>query len=344
MVMAARLKNRGLLYLRRSSGRQETSLETQLDWACTESARLRVSLDASRSDLRYMQEHRLSSYKDLRLDDSITGADLERPGFLQFNRDAVGDRTHSHVFIHKRDRFARPEDAIAMVSIEKKLLLAGITIVFSDAVSEPMERGRQYPERDIAMLLGYYESGVFLTKLAERVLDKQRLLALEGFRTGGNAPYGFVRVLIDGRGQVVEELPPGRRVRQAGCHVRALPKDGTKLQVRLYILELKGKGWGYKRIAVHLNQLTIPSPEAGRGRTDHGVPHLVSGKWSASTLREICTDRINLGLQDYGRRSEGAHRRASQDGPRLLTEADRDGHDRPRTIVNDPAVLITAPT
>jgi len=196
--------------------------------------------------------------------------------------------------------FARPEDAIGMVAIEKKLLLAGITLVFSDSVSEPMERGKQYPERDIAMLLGYYESGVFLTKLAERILEKQRLLALDGYRVGGNAPYGFVRVLVNAQGQIVEELPPGRRVRQQGCHVRALPKDGAKLQARLYMLELKCQGWGYKRIAVHLNKLGIPSPDAGKVRTDHGVAHLVSGRWSASTIREICQDRLNLGLQEYG--------------------------------------------
>src|SRR5439155_4784931 len=253
--MAARPKNRGMVYLRRSSGRQETSLETQLEWGCAEAARHGVVLDACLKDLRHMQGHRLSSYKDIRLDDSITGADLDRPGFRHVNQDALSNKAYSHVFIHKRDRFARPEDAIGMVAIEKKLLLAGITLVFSDSVSEPMERGKQYPERDIAMLLGYYESGVFLTKLAERVLEKQRLLALDGYRVGGNAPYGFVRVLVNAQGQIVEELPPGRRVRQQGCHVRALPKDGAKLQARLYMLELKCQGWGYKRIAVHLNKL-----------------------------------------------------------------------------------------
>jgi hypothetical protein len=340
--MPARSKQHALVYLRRSSGRQETSLETQLEWAIAEAARLQVSLDAALSDLALMKAKRLTTYKDIRLDDSITGADLNRPGFRTLIQDALALKSISHVLIHKRDRFARPEDAIEMVAIEKKLLLAGLTLVFSDTTAEPMERGRQYPERELAMLLGYYESGAFLTKLAERVLDKQRLLALEGFRTGGNASYGFVRVLVDARGEVVEELPPGRRVRQPGCHVRLKPQDGTKLRVRLYILDLKHRGWGLKRIVIHLNQLGIPSPDAGKIRTDHGVPHEVSGKWSACTVREICLDPINIGLQEYGRRSEGAHRRLGAEGPRLLTEGDRDAQDRPRMVMNDKAATITA--
>ncbi len=242
--MPQREKRRALVYLRRSSGRQETSLETQLDCALATAARQKVVLDASQADLQFMKANRLASYKDIRLDDSITGADLNRPGFLALNSDVLADTSISHVFIHKRDRYGRPEDAIDMVGREKKLLLAGVTIVFSDTTAEPMDRGRQYPERDLAMLLSYYESGSFLTKLAERVLEKQRLLALEGFRTGGNAPYGFVRVLVDGQGRILEELAPGRRVRQSGCHVRAMPKPGPELKVRLYILELKHRGWG----------------------------------------------------------------------------------------------------
>jgi hypothetical protein len=291
-----------------------------------------------------MKAQRLTSYKDIRLDDSVTGADLDRPGFRSLNQDALGNRAYSHIFIHKRDRYGRPEDAIDMVSREKKLLLAGITIVFSDGIAEPMERGRQYPEREFAMLLGYYESGAYLTTLAERVLEKQRLLAREGFRTGGNAPYGLVRVLVDAQGRVLEELSPGRRVRQAGCHVQLRPKNGPEFTVRLYILDLKHQGWGFKRIAMHLNQLGIPSPDAGKIRRDHGVAHLVSGTWCHNTVREICTDPINIGLQEYGRRSEGAHRRLGSEGPRLLHDRDRNAQDQPRTVLNDPLTIITVPT
>src|SRR5438477_151608 len=118
----ARVKNRGLLYARRSTDKQEISLPSQLDWAVATASQHGVALDAGPADLTHMQALRLHSYKAVRLDDGITGADMTRPGFLALNRDALGDRTVSHVFIYKRDRFARPADAMQAAQIEKQLL------------------------------------------------------------------------------------------------------------------------------------------------------------------------------------------------------------------------------
>src|SRR4051812_18999068 len=115
--MAVRTKNRGLAYLRRSSGRQEASLETQLQWAINEASRIGMPLRGSLADLERMKTGKLHSYQDIRLDDSVTGADLTRPGFLALQSDALSDRSISHLFIYRRDRFARPEDAIRMVSL-----------------------------------------------------------------------------------------------------------------------------------------------------------------------------------------------------------------------------------
>ena len=138
--MAARKKNRGLAYLRRSSPGQEVSLDYQVKWAIGRAEGMDVRLDAAPIDVELMLERRLVSQKALRLD-TITGADLGRPGFVALMNDALADPAVSHVFSHKRDRFARPEEAMEMVLLEKKLLQAGITLVFSDDVSEPCERG-----------------------------------------------------------------------------------------------------------------------------------------------------------------------------------------------------------
>jgi DNA invertase Pin-like site-specific DNA recombinase len=327
--MAVRKKNRGLAYLRRSTDRQEISFPTQLDWAHTEAERHSVNLEASQADLDFMLGTRQCSYKDLRVDDGISGADPTRPGFLALIEDARSISSISHLFIYRRDRLARPDDAIKMVSVEKELRYAGITMVFAEGVASPLDRGQADLAADIAMMVGYYESGEFLRKHAERVLLSQRQLALGGYRVGGNAPYGFTRVLVDSAGNILEELPPGRRVRQLGCHVRIVPKDANKIATWVLILELNYKGWGYKKIARHLNELSIPSPGAGSLRTDQGVRHIVSGRWGPNTVKELCENRAILGLQDYGRRSEGAHRRLGRDGPRLLNETDRGASDRP---------------
>jgi hypothetical protein len=109
-----------------------------------------------------------------------------------------------------------------------------------------------------------------------------------GFFHRRNAPYGFVRVLVNASGTVIEELTPGKTVRQEGCHVRAIPRFPEKIVVWLQILEWKALGWGTKRISKALNDRGIPSPDAGRKRTDHGVRHLVSGKWNHNTVADLC--------------------------------------------------------
>jgi hypothetical protein len=63
--MVARRKNRGLTYFRRSSGRQETSLETQLEWSQAAATQHQVPLNASLDDLQVMKERRLIAHKDI---------------------------------------------------------------------------------------------------------------------------------------------------------------------------------------------------------------------------------------------------------------------------------------
>jgi hypothetical protein len=335
----ARPKNLGLSYHRRSTGKQEISLPSQVEWAVEAARQHGVPLDASLADLAHMQARGMHRYKAIRLDDGITGADLNRPGFRALIDDVLGDKSISHVFIYKRDRFARPADAMAASQLEKQLLTAGVTIVFSDAVSAPIAYGEQAILRDIELLLAYYQGGEELRKHAERVLGFQRVLAQGGYRTGGNAPYGFGRVLVDGSGAVLEELPRGKTVRQPGCHVRVVPKDPAKIAVWLQILEWKAQGLGCKRIAQRLNERNIPSPDAGRTRTDRGVPHRVSGRWSPNTVAELVRNPIIVGVQEYGRRSEGSIRRLGAAGPRPLDEArDLTPERAVRVITNDPSL------
>jgi hypothetical protein len=335
----ARAKGRGLTYLRRSTDKQEISLPSQLDWAIGAARQHGVVFDATLADLAHMQLAGLHSHKAIRLDDGISGADLTRPGFKALLDDALADPGTSHIFVYKRDRFARPDDAMLAAQIEKRLLQAGVTIVLSDAVVPPIRRGEQNILRDLELLLAYYQGGEELRKHAERVLLFQRVLAEGGYRVGGNAPYGFGRVLVDAGGNVLEELPPGKTVRQPGCHVRVAPKDPEKIAVWLQILEWKAKGRGAKWIAGELNDRGVPSPDAGRTRTDHGVKHYVSGKWNPNTVAELCRNPIILGVQEYGKRSEGKIRRLGSGGPRLLEE-DKDLSEKgqPRVVINDPSL------
>ena len=52
----------------------------------------------------------------------------------------------------------RPDDAIEMVAAEKELRLAGLTLVFADAVAAPLTRGQPDLAADVAMMLVFSRS------------------------------------------------------------------------------------------------------------------------------------------------------------------------------------------
>ncbi len=119
--MPARKKNPGLTLLRRSSGKQELSFPSHLGWAIQAAEEMGVVLDRRLTDIEHMQAERLSECKSFCLDDSISGANLCRPGFQAMVERALGDKRVSHVFIYKRDRFAPLEETSAMVQLENRL-------------------------------------------------------------------------------------------------------------------------------------------------------------------------------------------------------------------------------
>jgi hypothetical protein len=59
---------------------------------------------------------------------------------------------------------------------------------------------------------------------------------------------------------------------------------------------------------------------------------------------ELVRNAAILGIKEYGNRSEGRHRRVGQEGPRLLTDADRNQRNRPKVIQNPPNLVQRAPT
>jgi len=341
--MPARPRGRALTYLRRSKSRQELGIRNQLEWAIAEAARLTVRLNANVDDVDHLEATGLKCFKDVFLDDGVSGADLDREAFTLFRKAALQDASVSHALIYKADRFARPELAAQAMQMETELLLAGITVIFHNRVSEPRERGLHYFAQDVQLLYEYSLSGQFLEDLAERVLRAQANLASNGFWTGGIAPYGFGRVLVDTSGNVVEELPDGTYVRRAGCHVRIRPKDPEKIRIWLQILEWSSKyAWGFKKIARHLNDLHVPSPGAGKEIVVRGRRRIASGKWNHRQVARLIENRAIIGELEFGKEALGAHRRYSPEGPRLLTDADRGADGKPKQITNTATPRIVA--
>ncbi|NQV24736.1 MAG: recombinase family protein [Rhodopirellula sp.] len=304
--MSARTKRHALCYLWRSTSKQEMGIHGQLEWALQTACKHEVNLEASPDDIGEMLQRGLKSYRGIRLDDGISGSRLDRPGFVSLRRAALQNSNISHILIHKSDRFARPEQAVQAMAMETELLHAGLTIVFSNRISEPRERGIHYFERDILLLHEYSQNGEFLTQLAERVLAAQIRLAKGGYWTGGTAPYGFVRVLCDAAGNEIMVLDEKTTIRREGCHVRirADEQNPERIQTWLRILEWYGvDGWGVQRIANRLNELRIPSPNAGRTREIDGVRRPNSDKWCKKTVKRLIGNQAIIGMAVFGVRS-----------------------------------------
>ncbi|GJM26222.1 MAG: hypothetical protein DHS20C16_26370 [Phycisphaerae bacterium] len=334
-------KYSGLGYIRCSSGDQENTFETQFNWMVQKANEIGIKLDADYEKLNAALERGDIGSGGLRFDHAVTGGNMNRPGLNALIDDALANQSISHVFAIKRDRFARPDDPVDAMQLESKLLKAGITLVFSDRLSEPSESGCGALSHQILSLVDYHESGNFLRKHSERILLTQQQLAAQGLWTGGPPSYGFARALLkpDGTHEILER---GHRVRARGCHVILVPHDWTKIAIWVRILDLADIGWGPKRIATLLTMEGIPSPGAGQRRRDHGVLHEVSGMWYPNTVTHLINNRKILGILDYGRTSGGRYKRHSADGVRDLNELDRRPDNAAKVITNDQDAVISA--
>jgi hypothetical protein len=131
-------------------------------------------------------------------------------------------------------------------------------------------------------------------------------------------------------------------LRMPGFRVRIMPKDLDKSRVWLLILEWYHHfTWGVKTIAVELNELGIPSPDAGRWRKGRaGHRYRVSGKWSGRTVLTLIRNRAIIGMNVYGAQSKGKHRRLGASGPRVLLPSDR---REKKPVDREPAVVADYP-
>jgi len=177
------------------------------------------------------------------------------------------------ILVWKFSRFARNREDSA---IHKSLLRRhGVEVL---SVSEPVDR-------DSAM--GVLVEGIieiqdqfYSARLAEEVRRGQREATLEGFSTGGRAPYGYRRVEVpDPRGRTDRTGRPIRRMTLAIEH--------TEAAIVRRLFELYAAGSGYTRIAKRLNEEGVPGPW--------------SQSWDGSAIREILRNDAYRGARVYGR-------------------------------------------
>lgn len=218
-------------------------------------------------------------------------------------------RPFDTILVWKFSRFARNREDSA---IHKSLLRRhGVEVV---SVSEPVDR-------DSAM--GVLIEGIieiqdqfYSARLAEEVRRGQREATLEGFSTGGRAPYGYRRVVVpDPRGRTDRTGRPIRRV--------TLEIEPAEAAIARRIFEMYAAGAGYTRIAKRLNAEGVPGPWGG--------------SWAGSAIREMLRNDVYRGVRVYGRtkKIKTAHGTRSK---RPRPEAARTVKEGAHPAIIDPAL------
>ena len=151
-----------------------------------------------------------------------------------------------------------------MVVIEKDLRLAGLTIVFADGVAGPLIRGQSDLAADLAMMLAYHESGQFIPKHAERIIQAQRQLAL-----GGSAPAATPPTASGAPWWTRRAPCPGAAPRHDGAPAR-LPRpahpQGPRQDRRLALHPgAQGAGLGVQADRPAPQRRRHPEPRGGLG-------------------------------------------------------------------------------
>src|SRR6202051_3704974 len=125
---------RGLFYTRDSGGEHETTPGEYVRWSQRKAAGLGVSFSGTPEQFEAMIREGRSQDGDLFLDYGVKGNQLQRPGLDALFRAALTDPSITHIFIPRRDRFARPDDPLDAMKMEATLREAGLTLVFMDKV------------------------------------------------------------------------------------------------------------------------------------------------------------------------------------------------------------------
>jgi len=139
----------------------------------------------------------------------------------------------------------------------------------------------------------------------------------------------------------VRELAEGERVKMQGHHVVWLPGPDEELALIRRILDML-MTTPASRVAATLTNEGIPSPDAGRYRTDNGVRHQVSGTWSQTTINNIARNPLLRAVTAYGRRSMGDKLRFTPEGPRELTDDEFRDDNKVSVVRNPPEQHISA--
>jgi hypothetical protein len=290
--MTARPTDRGKFYTRDSGGEHETTPGEYVLWAQRKAGELGCRFAGTPDQIGRMIASGVASEGDIYLDYGVKGNTTSRRGLNALIATAEADPSVSHVLIPRRDRLLRPDDAVDGLLMEERLSKLGVTLVYMDRVFPPAGRGKRDMGDAIVSLMDFHKAGEDRRNLAQKMLMAQLHLARAGFSTGGRPPYGFCRWQVRADGTPVRRLEDGDWSKRSGHHVIWLPVEDDRVWGTIRrILDLLPTTPA-SRVAATLTQEGVPTPDAGRTRTDNGVTHPTSGVWHQVTVVGIARNPL----------------------------------------------------
>lgn len=279
---------RAIGYVRRSTDRQEESLDQQR-------SQLDAFAKAKGWELGIIYE-----------DDAISGSELRRPGLDQL-RAAAQDPAVQVVIAWDRNRLARPKDALDGLLLERELQTAGARVVYAGT-------GQETDRSFASGLLSYvehYQNGDYLRKLSRDTMRGSVDRARRGLWAGGPSPFGYDRLILDGdtpkrivqsredggqtvldaaTGVVLDELPKGKPHKKQDHEVATLiPSEPARVRAVQQMFRDYAEGAPTRKLRDDLN-------DAGF-RTSRG------GRFTVQTILPILESPAYLGRCVYNRRT-----------------------------------------
>ena len=197
-----------------------------------------------------------------------------------------------YLLVYDVSRFGRLP-AKLKIYYEQHFLRHGIRVVY---VKDDFRNDGSIGD-DITQLVKHSEAHQFSVKLSELVLRGCKSHAALGHSTGGKAPYGYNRLLVDSSGVAVKVLKKGEHKADKLQRVIWAPSP-SEASIVHEIFETYSGGVGLNTIVQDLNARKIPPP---RGL-----------HWGKSIVRFLLQNRTYLGERIYNKRSYKAYRRGEK--------------------------------
>ena len=281
------VKNVATQYIRRSSGKQEASLEQQMDVNndYIERKGYKRATGEQSSFVETVSAKTFTERKEL-----MKIIELVESGRNKFNC----------IIIYKPNRYGRGKDIEEFFFYEWKLKKHNVRIEYA------LEEACNLPGMPGFIMRGvnYMEAAQYIQNLSKDTCRGVLWHAEHGYSTGGDACFGYKRMLVDLDGNQLGILEPGmaKSASKQTKVIYVLDKPDVVSWIKENIFKLPYlKEWSPSRTAHNLNDLLkrgegyLP-PRAGRilNRRD-GTIVKFSDKWQSSTILDMWKNTSYIG-------------------------------------------------